>query len=158
MQAIISILFFCCNYAKYQQTLTLPEVAGCLLSSWGCRGRFEAVLEIWHDVSRPVLRASERAPNGPFVCSQCFETDGRTEQLPADGPSMWQNFLEVSKSSPFTGPVHAAQCEQAPESAKPLVAGRTIAAAAIAGLLKKLLRRFFFYKFGIGFKEQSPTF
>lgn len=109
----------------------------------GCRGRFEAVLEIWHDVSRPVLRASERAPNGPFVCSQCFETDGRTEQLPADGPSMWQNFLEVSKSSPFTGPVHAAQCEQAPESAKPLVAGRTIAAAAIAGLLKNLLMRFF---------------
>jgi hypothetical protein len=86
------------------------------------------------DVSRPVLRASERAQNGPFVCSQCFETDRRTEQLPADGPSMFQSFLEVSKSSPFTGPVHTAHCEQAAE--KPLVAGRTIAAAAIAGLSK----------------------
>ncbi|XP_059469532.1 solute carrier family 25 member 3-like [Neocloeon triangulifer] len=43
---------------------------------------------------------------------------------------MWSTFLEVSKNSPFTGPVQTAKCE--PAEMKTLVPGRTIAAAAIA--------------------------
>ncbi|CAB3381757.1 Hypothetical predicted protein [Cloeon dipterum] len=43
---------------------------------------------------------------------------------------MWNTFLEVSKNNPFASPVHTARCENQQEM-KPLVPGRTIAAAAV---------------------------
>lgn len=98
---------YCCNYAKYQQTLTLPEVVGCLLSSWGAEGVLKLCSRFGMTSADPFcVRLSERRTAPSCAVSASRRTDGRSSSQPTD-PACGK----ISSRSPRAA-LSRAQCTQ----------------------------------------------